>query len=81
MVFYGLSPKLGPIAEWGLDITKKSITNALRLISVLGGGDTLAAINKNNIKQKLGSFGVIVARDPVEIEAMGQNHQTVPEHE
>ena len=25
MVFYGLSPKLGPIAEWGLDITKKSI--------------------------------------------------------
>ena len=26
LVFYGLSPKLGPIAEWGLDITKKSIT-------------------------------------------------------
>ncbi|HJN01025.1 MAG TPA: NAD(P)/FAD-dependent oxidoreductase [Gammaproteobacteria bacterium] len=25
LVFYGLSPKLGPIAEWGLDITKKSI--------------------------------------------------------
>ena len=26
LVFFGLSPKLGPIAEWGLDITKKSIT-------------------------------------------------------
>ena len=25
LVFFGLSPKLGPIAEWGLDITKKSI--------------------------------------------------------
>ena len=25
LVFYGLSPKLGPIAEWGLDITKRSI--------------------------------------------------------
>ncbi len=25
LVFYGLSPKLGPIAEWGLDITKKLI--------------------------------------------------------
>ncbi|MBR92960.1 MAG: ferredoxin--NADP(+) reductase, partial [Proteobacteria bacterium] len=26
LVFFGLSPKLGPIAEWGLDITKKSIS-------------------------------------------------------
>ena len=25
LVFFGLSPKLGPIAEWGLDINKKSI--------------------------------------------------------
>ena len=25
LVFFGLSPKLGPIAEWGLNITKKSI--------------------------------------------------------
>ena len=25
LVFFGLSPKLGPITEWGLDITKKSI--------------------------------------------------------
>ncbi len=25
LVFFGLSPKLGPIAEWDLDITKKSI--------------------------------------------------------
>lgn len=25
LVFYGLSPKLGPIAEWGLTITKKAI--------------------------------------------------------
>ena len=26
LVFFGLSPKLGPIADWGLDITKKSIS-------------------------------------------------------
>ena len=26
LVFFGLSPKLGPIAEWGLDINKKSIS-------------------------------------------------------
>jgi len=26
LVFFGLSPKLGPIAEWGLDIHKKAIT-------------------------------------------------------
>lgn len=25
LVFFGLSPKLGPIAEWGLDLQKKSI--------------------------------------------------------
>jgi thioredoxin reductase (NADPH) len=25
LVFYGLSPKLGPIAEWGLDINRKTI--------------------------------------------------------
>ena len=25
LVFFGLSPKLGPIANWGLDITRKSI--------------------------------------------------------
>ena len=25
MVFFGLSPKLGPIANWGLDITRKTI--------------------------------------------------------
>ncbi len=25
LVFFGLSPKLGPIAEWGLDITRKAI--------------------------------------------------------
>ena len=25
LVFFGLSPKLGPIAEWGLDINKKAI--------------------------------------------------------
>lgn len=25
LVFYGLAPKLGPIAEWGLDISKKAI--------------------------------------------------------
>ena len=25
LVFFGLSPKLGPIAEWGLDINKKTI--------------------------------------------------------
>jgi thioredoxin reductase (NADPH) len=24
-VFYGLAPKLGPIAEWGLDINRKTI--------------------------------------------------------
>ena len=33
---------------------------------------------QNKIKLFKGSFGVIAARDPVEIEAMGQNHQTVP---
>ncbi|MDP2326360.1 MAG: NAD(P)/FAD-dependent oxidoreductase [Gammaproteobacteria bacterium] len=26
LVFFGLSPKLGPIAEWGLNINKKAIT-------------------------------------------------------
>ncbi len=26
LVFFGLSPKLGPIAEWGLDIDRKQIT-------------------------------------------------------
>lgn len=26
LVFYGLHPKLGPIAEWGLDINKRQIT-------------------------------------------------------
>ena len=26
LVFFGLSPKLGPIADWGLDITKKSVS-------------------------------------------------------
>jgi len=26
LVFFGLSPKLGPIAEWGLDINKKQIS-------------------------------------------------------
>ncbi|SNX28180.1 thioredoxin reductase (NADPH) [Polynucleobacter meluiroseus] len=26
LLFYGLSPKLGPIAEWGLDIDRKQIT-------------------------------------------------------
>ncbi len=25
LVFYGLAPKLGPIAEWGLDINRKTI--------------------------------------------------------
>jgi thioredoxin reductase (NADPH) len=25
LVFYGLSPKLGPIAEWGLDIERKQL--------------------------------------------------------
>ncbi len=25
LVFYGLSPKLGPIADWGLDINRKTI--------------------------------------------------------
>ena len=25
MAFFGLAPKLGPIAEWGLDISKKAI--------------------------------------------------------
>ena len=25
LVFFGLSPKLGPIAEWGLDINRKTI--------------------------------------------------------
>ena len=25
LVFFGLSPKLGPIANWGLDITRKTI--------------------------------------------------------
>jgi thioredoxin reductase (NADPH) len=25
IVFYGLAPKLGPIAEWGLDINRKTI--------------------------------------------------------
>jgi thioredoxin reductase (NADPH) len=26
LVFFGLSPKLGPIAEWGLDIERKQLT-------------------------------------------------------
>ena len=26
LIFYGLSPKLGPIAQWGLDIDRKQIT-------------------------------------------------------
>ncbi len=26
LVFYGLSPKLGPIAEWGLELNKKQLT-------------------------------------------------------
>ena len=26
LLFYGLSPKLGPIADWGLDIDRKQIT-------------------------------------------------------
>ena len=26
LVFFGLSPKLGPIAEWGLDLDKNQIT-------------------------------------------------------
>jgi thioredoxin reductase (NADPH) len=26
LIFFGLSPKLGPIAEWGLDIDRKQIT-------------------------------------------------------
>jgi len=25
LVFFGLSPKLGPIAEWGLEISRKTI--------------------------------------------------------
>jgi thioredoxin reductase (NADPH) len=26
LIFFGLSPKLGPIADWGLDIDRKQIT-------------------------------------------------------
>ena len=50
------------------------------LISMLAKASILPFNNnfkstRNKIKLFKGSFGVIVARDPVEIEAIGQNHQ------
>ena len=44
LVFFGLSPKLGPIADWGLGITKKSVSgdtesNQTNIPGIFANGD------------------------------------------
>ena len=54
LVFYGLSPKLGPIADWGLDITKKSITvNTETYETNIPGVFAIGDISNNPGKKKL----------------------------
>jgi thioredoxin reductase (NADPH) len=54
LVFYGLSPKLGPIAEWGLDINRKTINvDTERFATNIPGIFAIGDINTYPGKKKL----------------------------
>jgi thioredoxin reductase (NADPH) len=54
LVFYGLSPKLGPIAEWGLDINRKTVNvDTERFATNIPGIFAIGDINTYPGKKKL----------------------------
>jgi thioredoxin reductase (NADPH) len=54
LVFFGLHPKLGPIAEWGLDLEKKALkVDAEKFQTSLPGVFAVGDINTNPGKKKL----------------------------
>ena len=54
LVFFGLSPKLGPIAEWGLEVTRKTIgVDTERFETSIPGIFAIGDINNYPGKKKL----------------------------
>ncbi|MDP6675038.1 MAG: NAD(P)/FAD-dependent oxidoreductase, partial [Gammaproteobacteria bacterium] len=54
LVFFGLSPKLGPIAEWGLEISRKTIAvDTERFETTIPGIFAIGDINNYPGKKKL----------------------------
>ena len=54
LVFFGLSPKLGPIAEWGLEITRKTIAvDTEKFETTIPGIFAIGDINNYPGKKKL----------------------------
>ena len=54
LVFFGLSPKLGPIAEWGLEITRKTIAvDTAKFATSIPGIFAIGDINNYPGKKKL----------------------------
>jgi len=54
LVFFGLSPKLGPIAEWGLEVTRKTIAvDTERFETSIPGIFAIGDINSYPGKKKL----------------------------
>jgi len=54
LVFFGLSPKLGPIAEWGLEVTRKTIAvDTERFETSIPGIFAIGDINNYPGKKKL----------------------------
>jgi thioredoxin reductase (NADPH) len=54
LVFFGLAPKLGPIAEWGLELDKKAIrVDTQRFQTSIPGVFAIGDINTYPGKKKL----------------------------